>query len=359
MGMLGPALPSLRAQVGASVSAISFVFVAQSAGYLVGAVTGGRLLDRGHGHRLLAAALVLMALGLVLVAQAGTLGLMCGAFVLLGLAIGFVEVGTNTLLVWARAPTSAAMINALHFVFGVGALLAPLLVNRSLSARGNARLAYVVTALASVLAAAIVSCTRHRARSMSPSTRGEVASNRLLVAVSLFFALYVGIEVGFAGWIATYAQSVPPPRLGLRYGGRVDGGVLGCVHVRPARRGRHRVARTTGRPAAGFLHADRACRGRARRGPGERCRGVGRDDRVRARAGSAVRVDDRLRERAPPAHRLGDVVVPCGRRDRRAHRAVAHRPASPVGPGPVGIRIGGVHSRGSPAPPARPRPAPG
>lgn len=209
MGVLGPALPSLRAQVGASVSAISLVFVAQSAGYLVGAVTGGRLLDRGYGHRLLTAALVLMALGLVLIAQAGTLGLMCGAFVLLGLAIGFVEVGTNTLLVWARAPTSAAMINALHFVFGVGALLAPLLVNRSLSARGNARLAYVVTALASVLAAAIVSL--HATPSpvdVADHARGEVASNRLLVAVSLFFALYVGIEVGFAGWIATYAQSV-------------------------------------------------------------------------------------------------------------------------------------------------------
>jgi FHS family Na+ dependent glucose MFS transporter 1 len=209
MGVLGPALPSLRAQVGASVSAISFVFVAQSAGYLVGAVTGGRLLDRGHGHRLLAVALVLMAVGLVLVAQAGTLVSMCGAFVLLGLAIGFVEVGTNTLLVWARAPTSAAMINALHFVFGCGALLAPLLVNRSLEARGNARLAYVATAVASVVAAAIVSL--HATPSpvdVAEHARGEIASNRLLLAVSVFFALYVGIEVGFAGWIATYAESV-------------------------------------------------------------------------------------------------------------------------------------------------------
>ena len=134
---------------------------------------------------------------------------MCGAFVILGLAIGFVEVGSNTLLVWARAPTSAPMINALHFVFGVGALLSPLLVNRSLSARGNARPAYVGAALASLLAAAIVSVrTTPNPVDVADHARGEIAPRRLLVAVSLFFALYVGVEVGFAGWIATYAQSV-------------------------------------------------------------------------------------------------------------------------------------------------------
>ncbi len=54
LGMLGPALEGLSAQVGASVSGISFVFVAQSAGYLVGALAGGRGYDRGLGHRLLA-----------------------------------------------------------------------------------------------------------------------------------------------------------------------------------------------------------------------------------------------------------------------------------------------------------------
>jgi FHS family Na+ dependent glucose MFS transporter 1 len=209
LGMLGPALPSLRAQVGASVSGISFVFVAQSAGYLVGAVSGGSLLDRGYGHRLLGGALVLMAVGLVLVSRAHSLALLCGAFVLLGLAIGFAEVGSNTLIVWARNPTSPAMINALHFVFGIGALASPLLVNRSLAARGNVRLAYVGAALACLLAAAVVA-TRPTPSpvDVAEHARGEIAPRGLLIAVAFFFALYVGIEVGFAGWIATYAQAV-------------------------------------------------------------------------------------------------------------------------------------------------------
>ena len=209
LGMLGPALPSLRAQVGASVSGISFVFVSQSAGYLVGAIVGGRGIDRGLGHRLLGGALVLMAAGLLLVEQSRTLVAMCAAFVVLGLSIGFVEVGSNTLLVWARSPTSPSTINALHFVFGVGALLSPLLVNRSLSARGDAHLAYVVTAFAGLLAAAIVtSRATPKPVDASEHARGEAAPRRLVIAVAFFFALDLGIEVVFSGWIATYSQAV-------------------------------------------------------------------------------------------------------------------------------------------------------
>ena len=209
LGMLGPSLPSLRTQVGASVSGISLVFVAQSAGYLVGAVAGGRGFDRGYGHRLLAGALVLMAGGLVLIEESRSLATMCAAFVVLGLSIGFVEVGSNTLLLWARNPTNPSTINALHFVFGVGALASPLLVNRSLSARGNAHLAYIGAALIAVLAAAVaLRRSTPQPVDVTEHVRGEAAPRRLVVAVACFFALYVGIEVGFAGWIATYAQSV-------------------------------------------------------------------------------------------------------------------------------------------------------
>ncbi|MDQ1534572.1 MAG: hypothetical protein QOF28_2333 [Actinomycetota bacterium] len=223
MGVLGPALPSLRAQVGASVSGISFVFVTQSAGYLIGAITGGRGLDRGYGHRMLGSALVLMAAGLAFIVSAHTLVLMCGAFFLLGLAIGFAEVASNTLIVWARNPTSPAMINALHFVFGVGALLSPLLVNRSLSARGNVHLAYVVAAAACLLAAAVVATRPTPAPvDVEEHVRGEAAPRGLLLAVAFFFALYVGLEVGFAGWIATYAETV-------RLGGSGTGAALTAV----------------------------------------------------------------------------------------------------------------------------------
>jgi len=223
LGMLGPALPSLRHQVGASVGAISFVFVAQSAGYLAGSVLGGRGFDRGYGHRLLAAALVLMAASLLLVTRCSSIGALCATLLGLGVALGLIEVGSNVLLIWARNPTSPAVINGLHFVFGVGALLSPLLVNRSLSLRGTVRAAYVVAALLAVVAAAIVTTRPTPAPvDVTEHARGEHAPRRLVVAVAIFFALYVGIEVGFSGWIATYAQSA-------HFGGSGSGAALTAV----------------------------------------------------------------------------------------------------------------------------------
>jgi fucose permease len=223
LGMLGPALPGLRRQVHASVGAISFVFVAQSVGYLAGAVIGGRGFDRGFGHRLLGGALAWMAIGLVLVTRAGSVVTLCGAFAFLGVALGVIEVGSNTLLIWARHPARASTINALHFLFGIGALLSPLLVNRALALRGTVRLAYLGAACVAVLAAAIVAAyPSPRAVQVEEHARGEQAPPRLVAAVALFFGLYVGIEVGFSGWIATYAQSV-------RLGGSATGAALTAV----------------------------------------------------------------------------------------------------------------------------------
>ncbi len=208
-GLMGPTLPGLRTQVGAGLRAISFVFVAQSAGYFVGALLGGRGFDRGFGHRLLAGALGGIAVSMLVVAGAGNIAVLCAAFLLLGIASALVDVGGNTLLLWARRAENTASINALHLFFGVGALLAPLLVNRSLSISGQVRLAYEIGAGVAVAAALFVlSRSAPRPVDVAEHARGEAAPPRVLFAVAVFFGLYVGTEVAFAGWIATYSDAV-------------------------------------------------------------------------------------------------------------------------------------------------------
>ena len=56
---------------------------------------------------------------------------------LLGLSGSIVDVGGNALLVWTRGAGVGPMINALHFMFALGALACPLLVNRSLAWSGG------------------------------------------------------------------------------------------------------------------------------------------------------------------------------------------------------------------------------
>ena len=122
---LGPVLTTLRDQVGVSTATISVLFGAQSLGYLAGAVLGGRGYDLGFGHRLMAGSLVGAAVAFFVISVAGSLAVLIVFFVLLGLSGSIVDVGGNALLVWTRGAGVGPMINALHFMFALGALALP------------------------------------------------------------------------------------------------------------------------------------------------------------------------------------------------------------------------------------------
>ena len=207
--LLGPALGGLRERTGASVSAISILFVCGSLGYLVGTVASGRGYDRRWGHRLMAGALVLQSVVLLAAAWAPTLVALALVYPVLGFAGGGIDVGGNTLLVWAKGQHAPPFLNALHLSFGAGALLAPLVVNRALAWTDGVGAAYVVIAAPGLVAAALVVMQPSPAVVVAADHRsGGHAPRALLAVVAVFFFLYVGVEVGFGGWVYTYAQEI-------------------------------------------------------------------------------------------------------------------------------------------------------
>jgi len=206
---LGPVLTTLRDQVGVSTATISVLFGAQSVGYLVGAVLGGRAYDLGWGHRLMAGSLVGAAVAFLVISVAGSLAVLILFFVLLGLSGSIVDVGGNALLVWTRGAGVGPMINALHFMFAVGALACPLLVNRSLAWTGGLRPAAWVAAGAALLVAVVLLRRDEPAPGAHEEAEGRApAPRRLLLMISVFFVLYVGVELGFSGWVYAYAQDL-------------------------------------------------------------------------------------------------------------------------------------------------------
>ena len=200
---LGPAVTDLREQVGASLGAISILFVAQSLGYIAGSLLSGKGYDHGLGHRLYAAALVVLGVVLLAVVLAPSLALLGVVFVLVGLAAGTADVGGNTLLVWSRGAAVGPAMNALHFSFGVGALLAPLLVHFGIAAAAGAVLVgggFVAWGLLRTPAPPKLDAADH--------DTGEEAPAALVAAVAFFLFLYVGLEAGFGGWVHTYAEEI-------------------------------------------------------------------------------------------------------------------------------------------------------
>jgi fucose permease len=206
---LGPSLPYLAQQTGSQLSQVSLLFTAFSLGYLLGSYQGGHTYDRVPGHRVMAAALIVMAAMLALIPLVPWLWLLAAVWLVLGLAAGALDVGGNTLLVWVHGDRVGPFMNGLHFIWGVGALLSPLVIARAIGLTGGLVGAFWV--LAALMLPGVIGLLRlaspnhERAAEDGPGKQ----NHHLLVALGvLFFFLNVGAEASFGGWIFTYAMTM-------------------------------------------------------------------------------------------------------------------------------------------------------
>lgn len=203
---LGPTLPGLAEQTGSQISQISILFTVRSLGYLVGSLVGGRLYDRMKGHPVMGAALVWVALALSLVPLIPRMWVLALVLICVGLGEGLLDVGGNTLIVWLHGKKVGPYMNGLHFFFGVGAFLSPIIVAEVLKWSGGVGGAYWLFALL-VLPVGLwlfglkspVAPTPHPLEKTVPRMNYV-----LLWAIIIFLALYVGGEVSFGSWIYSY-----------------------------------------------------------------------------------------------------------------------------------------------------------
>ncbi len=218
--ILGPTLPGLAQQTAAQLAAISYLFTGHALGYMVGSFFGGRLYDRVPGHLVVVAMLALMAAVLILVPWIPVLWLLIPAWILLGVSGGALDVGGNTLLIWVHGRQVGPFMNALHFFFGVGSFLIPIIVAQAMALTGSFPWAYRVLALllvpvalwmARVPSPASPNATNGQAgteRQAGADTRTGVDARRTVILICLLLGLYVGAEAAFGGWIYTYALAL-------------------------------------------------------------------------------------------------------------------------------------------------------
>lgn len=205
----GPSLLNLAKHTTSTLDQISLIFVAVSFGYLVGSFFSGRAYDRIPGHRLMAIALLVIAGSAALIPIAASLWLLLLAFFLLGLGKGTVDVGSNTLLLWLHGEKVGPFMNGLHFFFGVGAFISPLILNQIRLATGDIHWLFWVCAII------CIPLTIWLWFLPSPTATHRTAEEKKaafpvfpVVILVLLFVLYVGLELGFGNWIYTYTLTL-------------------------------------------------------------------------------------------------------------------------------------------------------
>ena len=133
----GPSLLKLAEHTSSEIDRISLIFVFGSLGYLVGSFLGGRAYDRVSGHKLMSFTMLVVGFASALIPITRSLEILLFAMFLSGLASGILDVGCNTLIVWTYGEKAGPFLNGLHFFFGVGSLIAPILLAQVLLNTGD------------------------------------------------------------------------------------------------------------------------------------------------------------------------------------------------------------------------------
>ena len=106
VGLIGPALPALRENVGVSFERLGAVFLFRWMGSISGSALGGALLDaRPRSHVPYAVSALIAAAGVACIPLARSLRAVVAAFLVMDFGLGVLITQGNTLCVWANEKT--------------------------------------------------------------------------------------------------------------------------------------------------------------------------------------------------------------------------------------------------------------
>ena len=234
-----------RDLVGATIAQVSFTFAICSIGSLIGCFLTGAVMDRIPSDRYLFLASTLLLLGLAngSLPYSPSLLLMYVASFFKGMASGSMDTGGNVLLlnIW-EGRDSGPYMHAIHFTFGIGAFLAPLIsrpflvnleeaqhLNESIGAANMSEemvdvegsvwtvktLYPMVSAYPLLLAIVfLVFHLRDRRKAKKGVKKEEKEGENqlskgftiaIVATVSVLFFLYVGMEVAFGTYVSVFA----------------------------------------------------------------------------------------------------------------------------------------------------------
>jgi FHS family glucose/mannose:H+ symporter-like MFS transporter len=209
MTFLGPMLPVLSARWSLTDEQAGYLLFAQFFSSMFGMLASASLVHR-IGYRLtFIIGLLMMASGMsLLVSGPWLLGM--AAVCVLGFGHGVTTPAGNLRTGEVNPHRRASALSVINAVWGIGAVSSPFLVAISQRAHEIPLFLYGTTAALLMLLLAFSLArfepdTRTRAvRSYAPAD--SILNHRMLPVICILFFVYVGTEVSFGGWLASYAH---------------------------------------------------------------------------------------------------------------------------------------------------------
>jgi fucose permease len=209
-GWIGPFLPQISHTAHLPIERAGLIVSASAAGYFISLLIAGEINQRLSAQKILVGAMALFMAGLTGLAVApGLAGLLYAGF-LIGLANGGIDIGANALIVDLNRERLASALNYLHVLFGVGALLGPLIVSVAFASRVPYWRVFGAGALVCAAIAFRLGVTPAIEARTAPAPGDgfiPMLSHPLIWAISAVMFLYVGAEIGIGAWLFLYLRT--------------------------------------------------------------------------------------------------------------------------------------------------------
>src|SRR6266852_1798392 len=217
IGLLGT-LPSaslvqLASNTHVSLEVAGGMFTISAIGGMLGVVLSGFLIRSIRPKYLLMLGLFFVGSGSTTIVLTSSFPVLLLGQMVIGLAFGFVDISLNTMATLAFQETLSSDLNTIHGLFGLGALLGPLILAFGLQFFKSLELSYFVGAGVAAITIPLLlgqqvpelarQATNVQQKRAANRERQNVLRQGFLWLMVLQMSLYSAAEIGFGTWIVT------------------------------------------------------------------------------------------------------------------------------------------------------------
>lgn len=210
LAIVGPNLPAMGRAYGVSIGTLGLLFTCLLGGTFATFFFGFAVNAYGAG-RVMTAGTAILTAGL---AVAGTTHLWAVAppvFIVIGLGLGMIDVGTNSIIPQVNGDKSPRYLSLLHMSFGVGAVSGPMLAGGLLERHCDYRVSYLVACALIFVSLVVFLAIRYPAaeRKRGPETAASLGLLRnvgfMLLALVMFGS--IGCEMSMNAWLFSFVRT--------------------------------------------------------------------------------------------------------------------------------------------------------
>ena len=210
----GASLIQLARNTHVSLEVVGGIFTISAFGFMLGALLAGTLARYIKPKYLLALGLLFLSIGALITALTDAFPILLIAQGIKGLGFGIIDISLNTIATIAFAEALSENLNNIHGMYGLGALIGPLILAFGLQFFNSLPLAYFIGAASAVMTVALIlsqrvpeqqstSSNEQQERVAETKVLRRVLGQGLLWLMVLQISIYASAEVGFGNWIVT------------------------------------------------------------------------------------------------------------------------------------------------------------